>query len=259
MKAGNKNSRRLIPLEELFRRYELSNGSEGKSSKTISWYNDMHRLFLRYLKMKGFPEDMSSINIDIVREYIAYLQHKPRFQGHPYTPQQTRFLSPRTLQCHARVLKAFSSWLYQEGYTKENRLKILKLPKADKKIIEPITNQEKKQIISSIDMNSPTGKRNRAIIAMSIDTGLRASGLAGIDLAHLNLVDGFVKVMEKGSKERIVPIGRKVRIILSAYIENVRPKPTDPNNNALFLTSNGKPITVNALKLFFSRLAKKSG
>jgi site-specific recombinase XerD len=259
MKAGNNHNRKPTYLEELFNRYELSNSSEGKKPKTIGWYTDMLRLFLRFLKKKNLLEDISSFNIDNIRAYIVYLQHKPRFQGHPYTPQQSSTLSSKTLQCHARVLKAFSSWLYREGYTRENRLKILKLPKAEKKVMEPLTNQEKKQIISSIDMNSPTGKRNHAIFAMSIDTGLRASGLAGINLRHLNLIDGFVKVMEKGSKERIVPIGKKVCIILGAYIGNLRPEPADPNNNALFLTRNGKPITANTLKLLFSRLAKKSG
>ena len=60
-------------------------------------------------------------------------------------------------------------------------------------------------------------------------------------------------------KERIVPIGKQVSIILGGYIQNVRPIPLDPKCNALFLTHNGKPITTNTLKLLFSRLANKSG
>jgi len=65
--------------------------------------------------------------------------------------------------------------------------------------------------------------------------------------------------MGKGAKERIVPIGKYVQMTLWSYIDKVRLEPTIPNSDNLFLSSNGKPITVNTIKLFFSRLAKSSG
>jgi len=89
------------------------------------------------------------------------------------------------------------------------------------------------------------------------DTGLRASELAGIKLTDLNLEGGFLKVMGKGSKERTVPIGRYVRMILLNYIENIRSRRSSPDY--VFLSPGEKPLTANTLKLFFSRLAKKSG
>ena len=89
-----------------------------------------------------------------------------------------------------------------------------------------------------------------------LDTGLRASELAGIKLADLNLRDGFVKVMGKGAKERTAPIGQYVRTVLLNYLENVRPQ---RKANHLFLSRAGKPVTANAIKLIFSRQARKSG
>lgn len=65
--------------------------------------------------------------------------------------------------------------------------------------------------------------------------------------------------MGKGSKERIVPIGEHVRRVLWSYIDIVRPKPINPDVNNLFLTTSGRPITVNTVKLLFTRLAKTSG
>jgi site-specific recombinase XerD len=65
--------------------------------------------------------------------------------------------------------------------------------------------------------------------------------------------------MGKGAKERIVPIGKYIQLTLWTYIDKVRPTPFDPECNRLFLSPSGKPITVNAIKLFFSRLAKISG
>ena len=195
----------------------------------------------------------------MVRNYILYLRDRPRFQGHPYIPAQTTTLSPRSLQCHVRTLKAFSSWLYAEGYTDENHLQNLKLPKAPVTIIGPLTPEEIEKVTSSIDKKSSAGVRNHAIIATLLDTGMRASELAGIILGNLNLTDGYIKVMGKGSKERIVPIGKYVRRVLWDYIDKVRLKPASPDISNLFLTTDGKSITANTVKLLFTRLAKSSG
>ena len=248
-----------LSLDDLIRRYEMSNRADGKSPRTISWYTDMLTLFSHYLKEKLHQHDISAFTIDTVREYIIYLRYKPRFEGHPYTPQQDKPISARTVQCHVRSLKAFSSWLYAEGYTAENKLTNLKLPKAPTSIIEPLAPEEIKGITSSINNNSYTGTRNYTLFATLLDTGLRASEAAGITLSNLNLVDGYIKVMGKGSKERVVPIGKYMQMTLWTYIDKVRPEPFSPDCNNLFLTQGGKPITVNTVKLLFSRMAKRSG
>jgi len=250
---------KVLTVDNLIRRYELSNRADGKSPRTISWYTDMLTLFSHYLEEKLHQHDISAFTIDTVREYIIYLRYKPRFEGHPYTPRQDKPISARTVQCHVRSLKAFSTWLYLEGYIAENRLKNLKLPKAPTSIIEPLAPEEIKEITSSINMKSPTSTRNYALFATLLDTGLRASEAAGITLSNLNLSDGYIKVMGKGSKERVVPIGKYIQMTLWTYIDKVRPEPFSPDCSNLFLTQGGKPITVNTVKLLFSRLAKRSG
>jgi len=250
---------RALTIDELISRYALSNQADGKSPKTIAWYRDILNQFSTYLKTERYSCHLSAIRLDIVRGYVLYLRHKPKFKGHPFTPTQADYLSPRTVQCHVRALKAFSSWLYSDGYTEENRLKNLKLPKAPITIIEPLTPEETKNIIGTINRKSPTGTRNYALFATLLDTGLRASETAGIILSNLNLVDGYIKVMGKGSKERIVPIGKYIQMTLWTYIDKVRPEPISPDCNNLFLTQGGKLITVNTVKLLFSRLAKRSG
>ncbi|GAI44311.1 unnamed protein product, partial [marine sediment metagenome] len=134
------------------------------------------------------------------REYILYLRNKPKYDNHPFIPTQNETLSPQTLRCHTRGLKAFSTWLFLNEYTSENKLKNLKLPKAPKIIIEPLTPEEITKIIASIDQNTPTGVRNYTIFATALDNGLRASEIAGITLGQFNLKDGYIKVMGKGAK-----------------------------------------------------------
>ena len=248
-----------LTLNELVSRFALGNEADGKSPCTVRWYTEILTSFACYIKTTVGSNGISIFTISVVRDYILYLRRKPRFEGHPYTPKQDKLISPRTVQCHVRSLKVFSAWLHSEGYTKTNILINLKLPKAPAIIIEPISNNEIRTIFNSIKMKSPTGARNHALLETMLDTGLRVSEVANITLIGLNLQDGYIKVMGKGSKERIVPIGKHVQMTLFSYIDKIRPQPDMPDCNHLFLSRSGKPITPNAIKLVFSRLAKKSG
>lgn len=96
--ARNRNRKSMLTIGELVSRYELSNIAEGKSPKTITWYSDILRSFISYLKLEGRGQDMSLFTIDNVRRYVLYLQDKPKFLGHPYTPVRTRLVSPHTVR-----------------------------------------------------------------------------------------------------------------------------------------------------------------
>jgi len=139
-----------------------------------------------------------------------------------------------------------------------NTLTNFRIPKAPNTIVEPLSSEEINTIVNSINIKLPTGIRNHAILVTMLDTGLRASEVASIHLINLNLTDGYVKVMGKGAKERFVPIGKYVQMTLLSYIKNIRPIPNSSEKSNLFLSISGKPITVNTIKLVFSRLAKSA-
>jgi len=254
----DKRTRASPTIDDLITRFEMSNVVDGKSPKTVRWYNDILKLFSRYLKENGQTNTIDGFNIENARKYVLYLRTRNKFDGHPYTPQQHSLLSPQTIRGHIRGCKAFSSWLCREKYTDENMLQYLKIPKAPVKLIEPLTDQEINTITSSINHDSPTGSRNHAIFVTALDNGLRASELADIAIGQLDLKRGYVKVMGKGSKERIVPIGDFVKMTLWNYLNRIRPEPATADCDKLFLSPSGKPITANTIKLVFSRLAKKS-
>ena len=248
-----------IHIDRLISLYERGNRAEGKSEKTIRWYNDILILLCRYFREHRLGDDISNFNINTARDYILYLRNKPKYEGHPFTPRQNINLSPETLKCHTRALKAFSTWLYTDGYTIENRLKNMRLPKAPRKMIEPLTPEEINRISDNINKRTPTGYRNYLIFIMALDNGLRASEIVGIRLSQINIPAGYIKVIGKGAKERTVPVGNFVRTVLRQYIDTLRPKPIDPECDHLLLSRDGKPITVNTIKLVFSRLARTSG
>ena len=246
-------------IKELINRFDVSNRAASKSPRTTEWYNDMLNSLNNYLNTFHQCNDLAMFNRDMIREYIIYLQHKKKYEGHPYTPTQPQPLSPRTIQCHVRALKAFSTWLCEEKYTGDNRLSSLKMPKAPAKLIEPLSPQEIDTITSVINQSTPQSKRDYAIFATMLDSGLRVSEVCGIILDNLNLSQGSIRVMGKGWKERTVPVGRFVTGLLCHYIDCERPRLNGKESNYLFLSKDGNPVTANALKLMFSRLAKKSG
>ena len=250
---------KAFTIDDLMARYAISNQADGKSPKTIGWYGDILSQFLRYLKANGYQSISSTFNMDIIRGYILFLRKRPRFQGHPFISQKGDLLSPKTVQCHVRVLKAFSTWLYEEEYTTTNRLKNLKLPKAAIRIMEPLCPEEIKKVVSSINRKSYSGERNHTVLVTLLDTGLRSSEVTNITLNNLNLEDGYMRITGKGDKERIVPIGKFVRMELMHYIEKVRPQVYRGDNNNLFLAQDGRPMTTNTVKMVFSKLARNSG
>jgi site-specific recombinase XerD len=255
----DKPTRASPTIEDLITYFEMGNLADGKSQSTVRWYNDILMFFCKYLKENGQANGIDNFNIENARKYVLYLRSRNKFDGHPYIPQQHALLSPQTVRGHIRGLKAFSSWLYREEYTDENRLRYLKIPRVPVKLVEPLTDQEINRITSSINQDSLTGSRNYAIVVTALDNGLRASEIADITIGQLDLKGGYVKVMGKGSKERIVPIGDFVKMALWNYIDRIRPEPAIIGCDKLFLSPVGNPITANTIKLVFSRLAKNSG
>ncbi|MFC2062669.1 tyrosine-type recombinase/integrase [Chloroflexota bacterium] len=246
-------------LDSLMTLYRLSNQSEGKSPDTVTWYTDILKAYESFTKAQLRLDDLTGFSINAARQYILYLRGKPKYADHPFIAEKAQPVSPKTVQCHVRAMKAFSTWLYLEGYTQQNILQHLKMPKAPTKLIEPLTPHEINKILISTNKKTYCGERNHALLVTLLDSGLRSAEAASITLDNLNLKDGYIKVIGKGAKERIVPIGKFVQMELMHYIEKTRPQPTSGGYKRLFLSRGGNPITRNTLKLVFSRVAKESG
>jgi len=234
-----------LDLSKLILHFAQSNKAEGKSPKTVSWYSEMLSDFLRFQRSVGATGILSEFNLPNVRDFIIH--------------EQNRRVSPYTVQGKARALKAFSSWLYAEGYTHSNLLSGLKLPKTPIKMIEPLTAAEIDQLISVQNPLTAIGSRNTAILITLLDTGLRCSELSGLHLDDAHIEDGYLKVVGKGNKERLVPLGASGQKVLWRYVFHFRPQPISEENNYLFLTLDGSPLQSNAIKLLLRRWGRRAG
>jgi site-specific recombinase XerD len=101
--------------------------------------------------------------------------------------------------------------------------------------------------------------RNQTIFMLMLDTGLRMGELINLKMDDIHMNEGLLKVIGKGKKERIVPMGSNAQRALQRYLFRYRPKPFSTSIDYVFLSQVGKPLTDNSVKLIFSRLAKRSG
>ena len=248
-----------IELSVLAKQFELYNRTEGKSQATIDWYNLALKQLYGFLNGEERPAILAELGEVEVRQFILYLQGRNRWQENPYVLNRQGKLKAISIQTYIRALKAFFNWMYKEGFTPENRLVKLKPPKAPIKVVEILTQNEIAKVLGHIDRDSFAGARDYAILLLFLDTGLRCGELRNAILSDTNIESGYLKVMGKGSKERIVPFGAVVQKVLLRYVLHFRPEPFNPAIINLFLTLDGKPLTKNSVKMIFQRIAAKSG
>ena len=192
---------------------------------------------------------LKDLGEDEVREFILYLQ-KRQVNG--------KLLSSHTVANRVRGLKGFFSWLGRQGYTEVNVLAKLKVPKTDEKLVETLTAKEVDRLFSAINANSALGARNSAMVALFLDAGLRLSELSNLKEEDVHLEDRYIKVMGKGSKERMLPLGAKCHRAMLHYYYHFRPEPLHTGINTFFLTLDGYPLTSKAVKSLVARLSKSA-
>lgn len=142
-------------------------------------------------------------------------------------------------------LKAFFKYLLIEDLIQEDPTDLLEGPRLDRDIPEILTYEEIQAMVQAIDLSHPQGHRNRAILETLYACGLRVSELTHLKLTNLYLDIEFIRVIGKGNKERIVPIGGEAIKYLEYYIQSVRPhQPIHPDHaNIVFLNRRGKTLS----------------
>jgi len=154
------------------------------------------------------------------------------------------------------VLNTFFGWLKAEELIAENPVARLKTPKIEHKVVQALTHNEIKRLLDTYSSKSMPDVRNKAILSILLDTGLRVSELANLMIEDVDLNTRVVLVRHgKGGKQRIVRIGSKAQRALWRYITIYRRGDSD----ALFLTSSGEPLDVIGVKIMIRRLSKKAG
>lgn len=146
----------------------------------------------------------------------------------------------------ARVLsslRSFFSWCIEEGEIESDPCARIDMPKLGKYIPSVLSVEEVTRIIESVTPEGEKGKRDRAILEVLYGCGLRVSEAASLRISGIWFKEGFVSIVGKGDKQRLVPLGETASDAIKAYLEE-RPAPADRSfSDVLFLNRNGRPLS----------------
>lgn len=249
-----------IDLEQLLGYFQVANRAEGKSPATLSWYEQNVGLFLRHLQRQGRSTKLADVGVLEARDFILSLQGQDtRFANNPFTPARPHRLSSHSINSAARALKAFFNWLYKEGYTAKHKLEDLKVPRVQKKMVDVLNADEINVVVGCLNPKTAIGARDLAIVMTFLDCGLRASELLSLKDANADLQNATLRVIGKGNKERIVPVGVRATKAMMEYRRIFRPEPASPSVDYFFLSLDGRPMSFQALKTMLQRLGQRAG
>lgn len=158
-------------------------------------------------------------------------------------------------------IKAFYKYLLLEDLVKDDPSELLEAPKTGLKLPEVLSKPEIDQIIAAIDLSSPEGTRNKAIIETLYSCGLRVSELTELIVSNLYFDEGFIRVIGKGNKERLVPIGDTAIKYIKLYIDSYRVhlNIAKAHEDFLFLNRRGRKLTRVMIFYIVKDLCEKAG
>ena len=166
--------------------------------------------------------------------------------------------SSSILRCLSSI-KGFFSWLHFNNYIKTNPTELLESPKVRRILPKNLSEADIEKLLNSPDIATDQGIRDKTILELLYATGLRISELTNLKVDQINLDKGIIRVMGKGNKERIVPVGSSALSWLNIYMNKARSKfSLDKNNSFVLLNSRGGPISRKSCWTLIRNYAKRS-
>ncbi len=215
------------------------------SPNSIDAYLHDVELLMNYLKIENKTNDPNEIKLIDLENFIAYLHDLD--------------LSDRSQARIISGLKAFYKFLILEAFIKEDPTVLLEGPKLSKKLPDTLSFDEIEQLIGALDLSKDENVRNKAMLETLYSSGLRVSELINLKISHVYFDIEFIRVIGKGNKERLVPIGSDALKHIQIYMEHVRNKlPQYPKySDILFLNKRGTPISRVMVFIVIKNLAEK--
>lgn len=226
---------------------------------------DLTDAFIVTLQNKNFsPHTLKSYREDL-DGFLAYCATRKISGVSSFTLSAVRgFLAAVSAQNPSRntmlrkiaSLRSFAKYLLEQGKIAQNPFKLLPAPKREKLLPKFLTLPETDRVMQTAAQSPHFAARNKALFELIYSSGLRRNEVTGLKIADIDFFNGIVKVLGKGSKERLVPVTDTALKALKDYLAQRKdPKPQD----ALFLNKNGTPLTGDGLAYIFKNITIKAG
>ena len=218
----------------------------GLSKNTIENYTfDVEKLVL-FLNQKEIEVSPIHISEETLQQFIYEMASK---------------VNPRSQSRLISGLKSFFNYLIFEDYRKDTPLELIEVPKTGRKLPDTLSTDEIDELIAAIDLSTPEGERNKAMLETLYSCGLRVSELISLKISDLFFVEGFIKITGKGNKQRFVPVGKTTIKYIGQYVNQIRVHyPIQKNfEDTLFLNRRGRQLTRAMIFTIIKNLAIKIG
>lgn len=218
----------------------------GLSENTIDNYTrDLKKLTLHLEQLDSAPDPIT-VGKDDIQDFIYTIAKEVQARS------QARIISG---------LKGFFNYLIFEDYRKDNPLDLIESPRLGRKLPDTLAEEEIDALISAINLSTPQGERNRAMLETLYSCGLRVTELISLKLSDLYFEEGFINVIGKGDKQRFVPINEHTQKYINIYRNEIRTHiDVKPEHvDILFLNRRGRQLTRAMIFTIIKDLAVKAG
>lgn len=230
-------------LNAAIEEFILEQRVRGNSSATVSYYRNV----LTYFSEFTGNVDVTDLTLQRCREYYLFLAEDD--------------INSVSVQSYVRGLRAFLRWLYDSEYINQNICAKFKLPKATRKVIDILTEEEIRALFDSIPGDNVHNVRNRLIVALMLDCGLRLHEVVTLTVSSVHVKDRYIIVQQgKGDKQRVVPFGNFTHKLIERYLKlssDMLPR------EALIIKVSGieiyEAITDTTIKQLFRKLKTRTG
>lgn len=223
---------------------------KGLSENSISAYKNDLRRYLKFIANDLRIKDLGGITLQHIENYLEELTAMD--------------LSVSSVARNISSIRSFHEFAVVEKMAEANPAELIDLPQKTKNLPEILSPQEIETIIDIPNRETDAGIRNAAVLETLYATGMRVSELVQLELDNLFFEIGFIRVIGKGNKERLVPVGEKAQSALEHYVEVVRPKFQHNKNpqkakNRIFLSQRGNPLSRMSIWNIVNDAAERAG
>ena len=227
--------------------------------------------FILYLATeRGLSENYqvsTRISLETFAEWLSQARQvvDPRKVTHQHISDYLAYrkklgLAAASIKLVVVAIKIFFRFLHVRKIVERDVAEVLPMPRVERYLPETLNEMQVEQLLGAIDTKHPLGLRDRAMVELLYASGLRVSELVNAKLEFLNLDGGTIRVTGKGNKTRIVPVGKKAREALQAYLDRERPGLVGKKTGSdIFLSVRGKRLTTVRAWQILKRVAKISG
>lgn len=229
------------------------------SPRTVSYYEDNLRRFHWWCAEFDVPLDPELHSANTLREFLRYVQSSSARWGNDHS-MSVRPVKASTHDTYYRVLRRFYNWLVEQEFIDKSPMEKIRRPKVREEQPDPFSDDELHRLADALKAagDGMLADRDRAIIAVLLDSGIRVSELCGIQAEDINVATGDLYITYgKGNKPRQLRLGARARRATRRYV--LRHRRQYGETGPFFLSVELEPLTRNAVRFLLLRLGKRAG